>query len=190
MNTDMSRILANANGGVYFFRLIAPEDVAIAGEAITNLTFNANEVHHYDHYQVHDGVKEVRTKVRGESKDEHGRKRKDEREAISFQPKYREEARAVYVTPVVKNQENATKVANLAVGEYFLLCAAGLFRIQGKMLEAAWPFNLTEKRTLEAIRRIRSRSHYQPARLVVTLPPEPPPDKKKRGGAAKLPGGP
>jgi len=174
MHDDMQRIIGNSDE-IQVYQLDGDEDLEISGRLVTNRTFNAYEVHHHETREVHDGFEEHKYKTKGESKDKDSNHiRQDEREAINFRQRFREEQRPVYITPLVKSQVDKTEIALLAVGEYFLLSANGVFRVQGKMLEAPWPFGLTQSRTLAAIARIRNRPHYQQARLVEPLPPAPP----------------
>ena len=180
---DAQKIVGYVQGGVYVFGVISTDDTEFFAQIATNKRYDPHAVDHYRTTQRHDGFEEHRTKVRGESKDEAGRKRKDEREAIHYEAKYREDHEAVYKTVQQVIQEWKTEIARLRVGEYLLCDANGVQKIQGKMLPEAWPCN-TERRTLEAIARIRNRPHYQKARLVQPLPPLPPVPKASTARAS------
>jgi len=188
----LEKILTNTPGGHYWFKLFSEKDQERGAGDLANPTFNPLEVHYTRKRLVHDGMEEYHHTVTGKSKDKHEKTiRVDERDAVNFLPKYREEVEEYYKTPQLHKQEFMTDVANLRVGEYFVRDMQGVRKVQGKMLEAAWPFGLAEKRTLEALSRIRSQSIYQPARLL-DIPPTPapaqapPPPAAGETGTAKL----
>lgn len=184
----LEKILQNTPGGHKWFRLLSPRDQETAAADLFAAKFDPAAEHYRRARLQHDGYEAKKNVTRAHGTGESGttpeygpkvtnNKRQDVRDTVTesttYLSRYREVEDVFYKSPQLQEAELRAEAGRLGVGEFYLRDLGGAYKVQAIMEAPSWPLGLADKRTREAIARIRSRPHYQTPGPSGSTPPTP-----------------